>query len=141
MQSKLLNLEFELRTKNLPKKNREGASRALWKLWTDFRNLQLENDLIKRNNFIDEFNNLAQIVIRKLLLNEILPLFHKHYGHFGMAKTFDRVHERFYWPGMIKRCLWVFKFIRIMLQTKPPTQKIIHSLTICRPSHPFGQIA
>ena len=25
-----------------------GASRALWKLWTDFRNLQIDNDLIKR---------------------------------------------------------------------------------------------
>ena len=37
------------------------ASRALWKLWTDFRNLWIEKDLIKRQKRIDEFNNLTQI--------------------------------------------------------------------------------
>ena len=30
------------------KENMAGASRVLWKVWTDFRNLQIENDLIKR---------------------------------------------------------------------------------------------
>ena len=50
-----------------------GASRALWKLWTDFRNLRIENDLIKRQKRIDEFNNLTQIVIQRPLLKESLP--------------------------------------------------------------------
>ena len=76
-----------------------GASRALWKIWTDFRNLQIENDLIKRQKRIDEFNNLTQIVIQKSHLNEI---HHENCGHFGMAKTFDLVRERFYWSGMKK---------------------------------------
>ena len=79
-----------------------GASRALWKLWTDFRNLRIENDLIKRQKRIDEFNNLTQIVIQRTLLKEILSFPHEHCGHFGMAKIFDRVRERFYWPGMKK---------------------------------------
>ena len=68
-----------------------GASRALWKLWTDFRSLQIENDLIKRQKRIDEFNNLTQIVIQRSLIKEILPVLHEHCGQFGMAKTFDRV--------------------------------------------------
>ena len=85
------------------RKHMAGASRALWKLWTDFRKLRIENDLIKRQKCIDEFNNLTQIVIQRSLLKEILPFLHEHCGHFGMAKTFDRVGERFYWPGIKKK--------------------------------------
>ena len=47
-----------------------GASRALWKLWSDFRNLRIENDLIKRQKRIDEFNNLTQIVIQRSVLKK-----------------------------------------------------------------------
>ena len=72
-----------------------GVSRALWKLWTDFRNLQIENDLIKRQKRIDEFNNLTQIVFQRSLSKEILLFLHEHCGHFGMAKTFDRVRKQF----------------------------------------------
>ena len=50
-----------------------GASRALWKLWTDFRKVRIENDLIKRQIRIDEFNDITQIVIQRSLLKEILP--------------------------------------------------------------------
>ena len=42
------------------RKNMAGASRALWKLCTDFRNLQIDNDLIKRQKRIEEFINLTQ---------------------------------------------------------------------------------
>ena len=79
-----------------------GASKSLWKLWTDIRKLQIEDGLIKRQRRNDEFNNLTQIVIQKSHLKEILPFLHKYCGHFGMAKAFDRVRERFYWPGMKK---------------------------------------
>ena len=82
------------------RKHMAGASRALWKLWTDFRNIRIEYDLIKRQKRIDDFNNLTQIVIQRSLLNEILPFIHKHCGHFGMAKTIDRVREQLDWPGM-----------------------------------------
>ena len=60
------------------RKHMAGASRALWKLWTDFRNLRIENDLIKRQTRIDEFNNLTQIVLQRSLLKEILPFLHEH---------------------------------------------------------------
>ena len=46
------------------RKQMAGASRALWKLWTHFKNLRIENDLIKREKVIDEFNNLTRIVIQ-----------------------------------------------------------------------------
>ena len=67
------------------RKHMAGASRALCKLWTDFRNLRIEIDLIKRQKHIDEINNLTQIVIQRSLLKEILPFLHEHCGHFGMA--------------------------------------------------------
>ena len=72
-------------------KHMAGSSRALWKLWTDFRNLRIENDLIKRQKRTDEFNNLTQIIIQRSLLKKILPFFHEHCRHFGMAKKFDWV--------------------------------------------------
>ena len=77
------------------RKNMAGASRALWNLWIDFRNLRIENNPIRRPKRIDEFNNLTQIVIQISLLKEILPFFQEHCGLFGMAKTFDRVREQF----------------------------------------------
>ena len=40
-------------------KNLAGASSALWKLRTDFRNLRIENDLIKRHKRMNDFNNFV----------------------------------------------------------------------------------
>ena len=51
-------------------KHMAGASRALWMLLTDFRNLRIENDLIKRQKRIDEFNNLTQTIIQRSLLKK-----------------------------------------------------------------------
>ena len=76
-----------------------GASRALWKLWTEFRSLRIENDLIRRQKSIDEFNTNSQL---EIILKQLLPFLYKHCGHFGMVKTFPWVRERFYWPGMRK---------------------------------------
>ena len=98
-----------------------GASRALWKLWTDFRNLRIENDLIKRQKRFDEFNKLTQIVIQRSLLKEVLPFLHEHCGHFGMAKTFDRVRHLILLAGGEKRCPRVGKFLRRMLSKEIST--------------------
>ena len=130
-----------MRTGNPLKKHMAGASRALWKLWPDFRNLRIENDLIKRQKRIDEFNKLTQVVIQRSLLKEILPFLHEHCGYFGMAKTFDRVRERFYWPGMKKDVHEWVSSCEECCQKKSPHQKHIHSLTTWRPSHPFWQVA
>ena len=118
-----------------------GAFRALWKPWTDFRNLRIENDLIKRQKCIDEFNNITQIVIQRSLLKEILPFLHKHCGHFGMAKTFGRVRKQFYWPGMKKNVHEWVSSCEEGCQKKSPHQKHIHILTTWKPSHPFWQVA
>ena len=118
-----------------------GASRALWKLWTDFRNLQTENDLIKRQKQIDELNNLTQIVIQRSLIKKILPLLHEHCRHFGMAQTFDRVRERFDWPGMKKDVHDWLSSCEVCGQKQSPHQKHKHSLTTWKPSHPFWQVA
>ena len=118
-------------------KRMAGASRALLKLWTDFRNLRIENDLIKRQKRIDEFNNLTQIVIQRSLL----LFLHEHCGHFGMAKTFDRVRERFYWPGMKKDVHEGVSSCEECYQTKSPHRKHIHNLTTWKPSHQFWHVA
>ena len=118
-----------------------GASRALWKLWKDFKSLRIENDLMKRNKRIDEFNNLTQIAIQRSLLHEILPFLHKHCEHFGMAKTFDWVQEGFYWLGSRRDAHDWINSCEVCSQKKSSRQKYIHSLTIWKPSHPFWQVA
>ena len=125
----------------LKEKNMAGASRALWKPWTDFRNLQIENDLINRQKRSDEFNNLIEIVVQRSLLKEIVPFLHEHCRHFGMAKTFDRVRERFYWPGMKKDVPEWVSSCEVCCHKKSPHQKHIHSLTMWKPCHPFCQAA
>ena len=123
------------------RKHMAGASRALWKHWSDFGNLRIENDLIKRQKRIDEFNNLTQIVIQRSLLKENLPFFNEHCGRFGMAKTFYRVREQFYWPGIKKDVHEWVSSCEECCQKKSPHQKHIHRLTTWKPSHPFWQIA
>ena len=58
-----------------------------------------------------------------------------------MAKTFDRVQERFYWPGMTKDVHEWVSFCEECCQKKSPHQKHIHSLTTWKPSHLFWQAA
>ena len=99
-----------------------GVSRALWKLLTDFRNLRIENDLIRRQKRIDEFNNLTQIVIQRSLLKEILHFLQEDCGHFGIAKTFDRVREQFFWPGLRKDVHEWVSSCEVCYQKKFPRQ-------------------
>ena len=118
-----------------------GASRALCKLWTDFRNLQIKNDLIKRQKRIDEFNNLTQIVIQRPLIKKILPFLHGQCGQLGMAMAFDRVRKQFYWPGMKKDVHEWLSSCEVCCQKKSPHQKHIRIMTPWKPRHPFWQVA
>ena len=58
-----------------------------------------------------------------------------------MAKTFDRVRERFYWPGMKKDVHNWVSSCEECCQKKSPHQKHIHSLTTWKPIIPFWQVA
>ena len=54
-------------SKRFQRQNMTGASRSLWNLLTDFKNLRIENDLFKRQKRFDKFDNLKPIVIQRLL--------------------------------------------------------------------------
>ena len=59
-----------------------------------------------------------------------------------MAKTFDRVRERFYCPGMRKDVHeWVSSCEVCCEKKKCPHWKHIHNLTSWKLSHPFWQVA
>ena len=58
-----------------------------------------------------------------------------------MAKTFDRVREQFYWPGMKKDVHDWVSSCEVCCRKKSPHQKHIHSLTTWKPTHPFWQVA
>ena len=58
-----------------------------------------------------------------------------------MTKTFDRVRERFYCPGMKKDVHELVSCCKVCCQKKSTHQKHIHSLTTWKPSHPFWQVA
>ena len=58
-----------------------------------------------------------------------------------MAQTFDRVRERFYWPGMRNDVHEWVNSCEASRQKKSPHQRHIHSLTSWKQSHPFCRIA
>ena len=58
-----------------------------------------------------------------------------------MAKIFDRVIERFYWPRMRKDVHEWVSSCEVCCQKKSPHQKHMHNLTKWKPSHPFWQVA
>ena len=94
-------------------------------------------DLTKRNKRNYGFNNLTHIVFQRSLLHELLHLLHEHCEHFGIAKTFDRVQELFYRPGMRRDVHDWESSCKVCSQKKSPQQKHIHNLTTWKPNHPF----
>ena len=53
-------------------------------------------------------STFMQLAVPRSLREEILTAEHDQGGHFGVSKTFDRVHNKYYWPGLLKDCKeWV----------------------------------
>ena len=77
-----------------------GSSKTLKKFWKNLENLLIENDLQKRKKLTKKQYILVQIVVTRVSMEEMLVLLQEPCGHFGYKKTFQRIQERFYLPGI-----------------------------------------
>ena len=79
--------------------NNGTGDRRLWKLWDQ---LTVSNGLLYRM-FKDQSQDRSwlQLVVSQKHRSEVLAALHEGVagGHLGQEKTFNRVKERFYWPG------------------------------------------
>ena len=126
------------------RKNMKGASKELWKYWTQFRNLMMNDDILYRNQTLEPTDTkVQQMLIAQNNLQKILPLLHESActGHLGVEKTYQRARERFYWPGMKRDVKEWVDSCKECLRRKITPQKHRHSLMTWTPSHPFWQVA
>ena len=93
-----------------------GLQRPVWKdvaatspltkaYWADWNALELDNGLLcRRWEEADSRHHRKLPIVPAALQEEVLRQLHDNpmSGHFGRAKTFQRVRERFYWKGCRK---------------------------------------
>ena len=133
-----------LQQKSRPEKRElQGSSKKLWRLWGQFDSLELIDDHIYRR-FIESANDSRlQLLVAAADIPQVLYMLHdnKTAGHLGMFKTYERVTERFYWPGMKNDIRdWVNSCVTCQKRLKPQ-QKHRHDLIPWKPSYPFHQVA
>ena len=78
------------------KKQMNGSSKSL----SNFHLSLIENDLLRRKKLTKEQYIVDQIVVTPVFMEEMLVLQHEFCGQFYYEKTYQRTHERFYWPEM-----------------------------------------
>nr|XP_040058772.1 uncharacterized protein LOC120834693 isoform X2 [Gasterosteus aculeatus aculeatus] len=68
-----------------------------------FPHFSIKNGLLYRVAKLEE-RVVEQLLVPKRYINKVLYLAHSHLlgAHLGVEKTYDRVRERFYWPGVKK---------------------------------------
>ena len=67
-----------------------------------FESLVLEKDVLCRKWIDETGKEILQIVVPKFAFRPIVKDAHQHVGHLGIAKTFEMIQRKFYWPGFFK---------------------------------------
>ena len=62
--------------------------------------MPIENDLLKRKKLTKKQYIVVQFVVTPVSMEEMIVLLHESCGLFGYKKTFQRLQEKFYLPGM-----------------------------------------
>ena len=90
----------------------------------------------KRKQYI-----VVQIVLTPVFMEKMFVLIYESCRDFGCKETFQRIQERFYWPGMSRDVKdWVYS-VEQCIARKKPSQKHKYPLQIWKPSHQFCQVA
>ena len=71
-------------------------------LYNFFESLVIENDVLCRKWSNETSKERSQIVLPKFASVTILKEAHRQVGHLGVAKTFEMIQRRFFWPGFFK---------------------------------------
>ena len=106
----------------------QPVSRFLRVLWEQWKSLELVGGVLCRCRETDVGVKVYQVILPRSMRQCVLELLHSNRscGHFGGPRTFERVRERFYWPGYHRdvlewcsRCVECFKKTGPARKTKP----------------------
>eukprot|EP00794_Sanderia_malayensis_P014622 gene14622-16137_t len=91
-----------IREGSRPEQKPRNGTDVLYALYNIFDSLSIENDLLSRSWEDDTGKERYQVVLPKFIAPTILKEAHEQIGNMGVAKTFDFIRRRFYWPGFFK---------------------------------------
>ena len=104
--------------------NEASECQRLWQVWNQ---LTVRNGLLHRL-FNDQSDDRCwlQLILPSKFRSEVLASLHEGVagGHLGQEKTFNRVKERFYWPGYYKDvCSWCQTCVSCATRKQPPATR------------------
>ncbi|CAB3982733.1 Transposon Ty3-G Gag-Pol poly [Paramuricea clavata] len=85
-----------------PDAKSKDTSPMLKALYNVFESLVVEKNVLCRKWIDEDGKETLQFVVPKLASPAILKDAHQQVGHLGIAKTFEMIQRRFYWPGFYK---------------------------------------
>jgi len=122
----------------------QGASKATKSLWAQWNRLQLENGVLYRKwETEDGHGTRLQLVLPRSLVPDVLSALHDapSAGHLGVAKTVERVRERFYWYGLQSDVEdWCRQCEKCTKRKSPQTNARAPLVSSCS-GYPFERIA
>lgn len=87
--------------------------------------------------------NLERLVVPRHLSNQVISLFHDHIlaGHMGHERTYYRLLQRFYWPGMFSDCQQFVNTCLSCQERKNPRKPTYGQLQPITVTAPFDTVA
>ena len=80
----------------------QGLPRLAWQLNNQLKSLQIINGILCRKFETADNQMILQQIVPPSMTQEILSACHSSptAGHLGVAKTSEKIKQRFYWPGL-----------------------------------------
>ena len=85
-----------------PDRKPDDASEVVNTLYNCFNSLVIKNNVLCRKWIDKTENEREQVVVPLYAVSNVLEEAHRQVGHAGVAKTFDMIQRKFYWPGFFK---------------------------------------
>ena len=120
----------------------QGLPRLAWQLNNQLRNLQLRDGILCRKFETADNQVVLQQIVPPSMTQEILPACRSSptAGHLGVAKTSERIKQRFYWPGLQEDTKLFVSWCPGCQKCSGPPKKYHHSLVEWQASYPFHHI-
>ena len=117
-------------------------TRLAWQLNNQLKNSQLLDGILCRKFKTADNQVVLQQLVPPVMTHEILSACHSSStdGHLGVAKTSEKLKQRFYWPGQQEDTkLFVSRCPECQKRSRPP-KKYHHSLVEWQAKYPFHHI-
>ena len=120
----------------------QGLPRLAWQLYNQLKSLHLLDGFLCRKFERADNQVVLQQIVPPSVTQEILSACHSPStaGYLGVAKTSEKIKQRFYWPGLQEDTkLFVSRCPEGQKHSGPP-KKYHHSLVKGQASYPFRHI-